>query len=562
MLPAVASTARDVTRSLLTRHAPATVLRRSLFVSRPFFLASPTRDIPTVASSSSSSSPLRADPPASTSSPLDVLLTLPNAGTGKDSVLESTFYQRKLPSELVRFSSAEGKALFREAMDQGHAEGFFSLTGNFTTQSEPAYCGPSSLAMVLNALEVDPKQRWKGNWRWYSDELLECCSPREVVKKNGITFDQFACKLNSKQKIAYHILSSTDFFLTHPPCLPLSSGLAKCHCDVIVKRASTTPYEEFLSDLATVTSRSDLHMVVSFSRAGLHQTGDGHFSPIGSYNALRNVALVLDVARYKYPSYWSDTRQLYEAMKPADPETGRGRGYFLLSYERGRTHVSLCGVAKKEGEVKDTRERPEEAIEDRGLQNQPTQHGTKLNWATLAKTFCKDIPQNLWDEKPRTLERVVDVVLRNVPREYGIVLAMRQSISSASPISEDDVATRRDYITTLLHDTARSPLYSIVASAIGHSAQPQNPDHHAAFATLFLLASPATLYASLPRELLAAFEECRRPEAMTLTVAREVERVAEEIRELMGAFCTCGTRGKTEGGKGTSEEGGLCGEKK
>ncbi|RUS29773.1 Phytochelatin synthase-domain-containing protein [Jimgerdemannia flammicorona] len=522
MLPAVASTARDVTRSLLTRHAPATVLRRSLFVSRPFFLASPTRDIPTVASSSSSSSPLRADPPASTSSPLDVLLTLPNAGTGKDSVLESTFYQRKLPSELVRFSSAEGKALRSQR-----------IVGRVRVGEPLPQQGLQILqmAMVLNALEVDPKQRWKGNWRWYSDELLECCSPREVVKKNGITFDQFAC-------------------------------LAKCHCDVIVKRASTTPYEEFLSDLATVTSRSDLHMVVSFSRAGLRQTGDGHFSPIGSYNALRNVALVLDVARYKYPSYWSDTRQLYEAMKPADPETGRGRGYFLLSYERGRTHVSLCGVAKKEGEVKDTRERPEEAIEDRGLQNQPTQHGTKLNWATLAKTFCKDIPQNLWDEKPRTLERVVDVVLRNVPREYGIVLAMRQSISSASPISEDDVATRRDYITTLLHDTARSPLYSIVASAIGHSAQPQNPDHHAAFATLFLLASPATLYASLPRELLAAFEECRRPEAMTLTVAREVERVAEEIRELMGAFCTCGTRGKTEGGKGTSEEGGLCGEKK
>lgn len=24
------------------------------------------------------------------------------------------------------------------------------------------------VAMVLNALEVDPKRRWKGNWRWFS----------------------------------------------------------------------------------------------------------------------------------------------------------------------------------------------------------------------------------------------------------------------------------------------------------------------------------------------------------------------------------------------------------
>lgn len=58
--------------------------------------------------------------------------------------LENTFYQRELPSSLVRFASPEGKKLFREAMDESHAEGFFPLTGNFTTQSEPAYCGPSS----------------------------------------------------------------------------------------------------------------------------------------------------------------------------------------------------------------------------------------------------------------------------------------------------------------------------------------------------------------------------------------------------------------------------------
>lgn len=68
-------------------------------------------------------------------------VSVPNAPTDD---LKNTFYQRELPSSLVRFASPEGKKLFREAMDDGHAEGFFPLTGNFTTQSEPAYCGPSS----------------------------------------------------------------------------------------------------------------------------------------------------------------------------------------------------------------------------------------------------------------------------------------------------------------------------------------------------------------------------------------------------------------------------------
>jgi hypothetical protein len=61
-----------------------------------------------------------------------------------NSDLKNTFYQRELPSTLVRFSSSLGKSFFRSSMEANHAEGFFPLTGNFTTQSEPAYCGPSS----------------------------------------------------------------------------------------------------------------------------------------------------------------------------------------------------------------------------------------------------------------------------------------------------------------------------------------------------------------------------------------------------------------------------------
>lgn len=47
--------------------------------------------------------------------------------------------------------------------------------------SEPAYCGLGTLAMVLNALAIDPQRIWKGPWRWFSEELLDCCSPLEVL---------------------------------------------------------------------------------------------------------------------------------------------------------------------------------------------------------------------------------------------------------------------------------------------------------------------------------------------------------------------------------------------
>ena len=53
-------------------------------------------------------------------------------------------------------------------------------------------------------------------------------------------------------------------------------------------------------------------------------------------------ASVLDVARFKYPSYFCQTRLLYEAMKPIDPTTGKCRGWFLL---RPRQHSPVYGCA-------------------------------------------------------------------------------------------------------------------------------------------------------------------------------------------------------------------------
>ena len=56
------------------------------------------------------------------------------------------------------------------------------------TQSDPAFCGPASLTMVLNALKVDPNLTWKGVWRWFSEDVLHCTS--EDVMKNGMSLEE------------------------------------------------------------------------------------------------------------------------------------------------------------------------------------------------------------------------------------------------------------------------------------------------------------------------------------------------------------------------------------
>lgn len=59
-------------------------------------------------------------------------------------------------------------------------------------------------------------------------------------------------------------------------------------------------------------------MTLNHSRKKMGQTGSGHYSPIGGYNQNRDLALVLDVARFKYPSYWCPTTKLFEALSEID----------------------------------------------------------------------------------------------------------------------------------------------------------------------------------------------------------------------------------------------------
>jgi len=212
-----------------------------------------------------------------------------------------SFYKRPLPDGCIAFSSAEGRALFRDALAQGTMEGYFALAEQFHTQAEPAYCGLGTLVMVLNALEIDPGRTWKGPWRWYSEAQLDCCRSLDDVARDGITLTQLAC-------------------------------LARCNgARADVTFGDATSLEAFRADVQQATSSpGEKHVIVAYDRRTLGQTGSGHFSPIGGMHAARDLALLLDVARFKYPPHWVPLETLHRAMLPLDPASGRPRGFATL----------------------------------------------------------------------------------------------------------------------------------------------------------------------------------------------------------------------------------------
>ncbi|CAB4395857.1 uncharacterized protein OCT59_024536 [Rhizophagus irregularis] len=390
-----------------------------------------------------------------------------------------TFQGRKLPDHLINLASPSGKELFKQALNESYAEGYFNLSSCFSHQMEPAYCGLSSLSIVLNALQVTGAPVWKGPWRWWYDELLNCCAEIEEVKKSGVTFDQFAC-------------------------------LARCHCYTVAKRANKVSKEEFISDLKAVCSRSDIFMIISFSRQALQQTGDGHFSPIGAYNHEQNMALVLDTARFKYPSYFASADLLYEAMLPLDKETNLPRGYFLLSSYEPQKPISLCKLSQ-------------DAI---------------VNWTSLGKTFCKDLPDRLITERPKTLEEAVKVIL-NDPFIMSLHDSMQTDVDKSS--SEGNPESGEQYFSTLLNDIIMSPLYSIVKSVFKKQSPPPNQynETQISFATLFLLSFPTNLFTSLSTELVIELEQYRDHTKMSSVLKHEVEKINEEVTDLIGNFCSC-----------------------
>ena len=54
-----------------------------------------------------------------------------------------------------------------------------------------------TLAICLNVIKMGLNRLWKGPWCWYSEELLDCCTPLLVSKTQGISFTEFQCLAES-----------------------------------------------------------------------------------------------------------------------------------------------------------------------------------------------------------------------------------------------------------------------------------------------------------------------------------------------------------------------------
>jgi len=180
--------------------------------------------------------------------------------------------------------------------------------------------------------------------------MLDCCRPLDYIQTNGLTFDEWNCLAvcnGVKTRGIRASESSVEEFRKHIKEACVEGGEAPTKTSEEIKNRGETGLPPPSTQTTATLAKNDDGgineaapiMVVSYSRKGLMQSGDGHFSPIGGYCPSTDMCLVLDVARFKYPPQWVKVDKLFRAMLLHDKVTNKSRGFWLVRKSESKSQL-------------------------------------------------------------------------------------------------------------------------------------------------------------------------------------------------------------------------------
>jgi hypothetical protein len=208
------------------------------------------------------------------------------------------------PAPAIPLLDPQGRILLSRSRAQAD---FLPLVVWFDTQANLAYCGVASAVIALNSLALPaPPVPSHGTYRFWTQTNLfttpaaSATGGAEAVARRGMTLVQLAGLLAQ-------------------PGLTVQ----RWHGDQLSLPQLRGLLRQGLADPAD-------RLLVNYHRSAIGQQGGGHISPLAAYDERSDRVLILDVARYRYPSVWVPTQTLWEAMRTRDPDSGLSRGLVRL----------------------------------------------------------------------------------------------------------------------------------------------------------------------------------------------------------------------------------------
>ena len=214
-----------------------------------------------------------------------------------------------LPTALIALPSEKGEKRFAQT-PQKDKQDYWQLSRYFTAENGTAFCGIASSAMVLNALGIKPKlapqhapyKIFTQQNIFYNTKILNAGISPPLVTRQGLSLNQL--------------------------CFMLKQYASNVHC---YDARDIKDLKSFRTRMTQALEKPDHYVIVNFSRKGLGEVGDGHFSPISAYDPASDCFLLMDVAPYKYPQIWVPARLLFHAIQKNKTTGQVDRGIIIVS---------------------------------------------------------------------------------------------------------------------------------------------------------------------------------------------------------------------------------------
>lgn len=237
----------------------------------------------------------------------------------------SALAENKVP--LVRWSTADG---VKRLSDSQHKVDFFKLANQYQAQQNKIACGPTSAAIVLNALRLNKKGKSKPFTKF--DESFRKNTGKFEPRMSRYTPDNFFNSRTDKVKSAAQVYGEPikgkkDFGIQIRQLHNLFVA-HKAQSKLQVMKSSVD-FKKVKKAMIKNLSEENNYVVVNYYRKSLGQKGGGHISPVGAYDQNSKSFLVMDVNPSKDEWVWVNEDDLLRAMQTKD--TVENRGFLLVS---------------------------------------------------------------------------------------------------------------------------------------------------------------------------------------------------------------------------------------
>ncbi len=214
-----------------------------------------------------------------------------------------------------------------EYLQKAAAPDYWALSPYYLSQKTGGSCSVASVATVMNGLRAS--QALTADDELVTEEtLLKKSGDKDwaarvghgsvlstlmamATKKGGVTLDLLGKNIESALK-AY--------------------GFTDLKVDVVhADQADAATLAKLKTTLEQNEKSAQDFMIINFEQGKLTgDTGGGHISPIGAYDAKADKVLVMDVDRQWYEPYWTSSKALLDSMATPDSESKRNRGYVWI----------------------------------------------------------------------------------------------------------------------------------------------------------------------------------------------------------------------------------------